>query len=117
MNKVRADFTRKDCLIVEASSNFIIANCNIPSPRFSHHEQKRHAEFIVKACNAFPTMEKALQDVQTELRYLIDIHLLNGIAAAKILEREAKNQKRNTVNQTPYISVQEYILRRKGKGK
>ena len=45
----------------------------------------------------------------------IDIHLLNGIAAAKILEKESnKKTKRIPINPTPYISVQEYLL---GRGK
>ncbi len=37
--------------------------------------------------------------------------VIEGIAAAKILEKEGNKAKRTISNQTPYMSVQEYILR------
>lgn len=43
----------------------------------------------------------------------VDRHLLKGIEAAKILEKENNKRKRTYDNQIPYVSVQEYILGRK----
>ncbi len=63
---------------------------------------------------------QVLEAIEAKVPYIllddkdeVDIALLKGIEGSKILERDPKKTKRTTVNQTPYISVQEYILRRK----
>jgi len=45
----------------------------------------------------------------------LDKCILKGIATSKILERESNKGKRNTTNLKPYVSVQEYILRKGNK--
>ncbi len=63
MNKVRVDIIHANCFITEAKSNLIVANCNVVNSRFTHEEQKRHANFIVKASNSYSLFETTLMHI------------------------------------------------------
>ena len=63
MEMLRTAFIKKDCFIVEEKSNCIVANCNILGSLFSQQEQKRHAQFLVKASNRYNLFETTLQHI------------------------------------------------------
>ncbi len=77
-------------------------------PKDSPVREDIHAQVLL-------SVEVGVSHILLNDEKLFDKLLLHRITAAKILKRDPKKTKRTTVNQTPYISVQEYILRRKGK--
>ncbi len=63
--------------------------------------------------------EQVLEAVEAKVSHIllddedeVDIALLKGLEGAKILEKKSNKTKRTIDNQTPYMSVKEYILRR-----
>ncbi len=63
MEMLRVDVIHPNCFITEEKSNYIVANCNVLSSRFSHEERKKHAQFLVKASNRYNLFETTLQHI------------------------------------------------------
>lgn len=66
--------------------------------------------------------DQVLEAINAKISYIllndedkIDLHLIKMVAASKALEKESNKAKRTMDNPTPYISVQEYILKRMGR--